>query len=72
MKAVVDRVSRSAGRGVTIEEIDISSDPELESRYGLEIPVLTVDGRKAAKYRVTEQELTRLLTARAGPAGEAG
>ena len=32
--------------------------PALEARYGLEIPVLMVDGKKAAKYRMTEEELT--------------
>jgi hypothetical protein len=61
MKEVVTRtVERFTGRA-QIEEIDISTDPALEARYGLEIPVLMVDGRKAAKYRVTEAELTRLL-----------
>lgn len=54
---------------LTLEEVDISTDPALEARYGLEIPVLLVDGRKAAKYRVSEQELRRLLTDRAGRAG---
>jgi hypothetical protein len=62
MKAVVDRVARWAP--VTIDIIDISNDRQLESRYGLEIPVLLVDGRKAAKYRVTEDELRRILEAR--------
>ena len=33
-------------------------------RYGLEIPVLMIDGRKVAKYRVTEAELTRMLDGR--------
>ena len=61
MKEVVTRtIQRFTGRA-QIEEIDISTDPALEARYGLEIPVLMVDGRKAAKYRVTEAELTRLL-----------
>ena len=64
MKAVVQRAARGADARVTIEEIDISNDPELEARYGLEIPVLLVDGRKAAKYRVTEQELARMLASR--------
>jgi thiol-disulfide isomerase/thioredoxin len=52
MNAVVERVVRSAPAPVTIEVIDISTDPELETRYGLEIPVLVVNGKKAAKYRV--------------------
>jgi len=34
---------------------------EREARYGLEIPVLLVDGRKAAKYRITEIELRRVI-----------
>jgi hypothetical protein len=62
MKAVVQQV-RTKTR-FTLEEIDISSNAELEARYGLEIPVLVVNGRKAAKYRVTEAELERLLEGR--------
>lgn len=70
MKAVVARVARSVP--LALEEIDISSDPDLEERYGLEIPVLMIAGRKAAKYRVTEEDLRRLLISRDGGAGEAG
>jgi hypothetical protein len=66
MKAVIHRVTRAADTPITVEEIDISTDPDLEARYGLEIPVLLVDGKKAAKYRVTEDELARLLAARNG------
>jgi hypothetical protein len=62
MMAVIDRVRRAAS--FTIEAIDISTDAELESRYGLEIPVLLVDGKKVAKYRVSETELKRILLAR--------
>jgi thiol-disulfide isomerase/thioredoxin len=61
MKAVVERVARSTALPLTIEEIDISTDPALEARYGVEIPVLLVDGKKAAKYRVTEEALRRWL-----------
>ena len=66
MKGVVNRVVQRTATPVTIEEIDISTDGELERRYGLEIPVLLVDGRKAAKYRITEADLSRLLASRAG------
>ena len=65
MKAVVARVARTS-IAVTLEEIDISTDPELEARYGLEIPVLMVDGKKAAKYRVAEEELRRMLAGQGG------
>ena len=72
MKAVVDRVAQSIPMAIVV--IDISTDPRLEALYGEEIPVLLVDGRKAAKYRVSERELVRLLNARAhtrsgGPGG---
>jgi glutaredoxin len=66
MKAAVRRVARWVTAPITIEEIDISTDPDLEARYGLEIPVLLVDGKKVAKYRVSDEDLTRLLRARAG------
>ena len=59
MTAVIERVVR--GTAWTVEKVDISTDAELEARYGLEIPVLLVDGRKAAKYRVSEGELRRIL-----------
>jgi len=64
MKAVVQRAVRVSGVAVTIEEIDISVDADLEARYGVDIPVLFVEGRKTAKHRVTEAEVTRMLRAR--------
>ncbi|MBI3796610.1 MAG: glutaredoxin family protein [Deltaproteobacteria bacterium] len=45
----------------TLEETDISLDPELEARFGQEIPVLFINGRKAFKYRLTAGELRRRL-----------
>jgi hypothetical protein len=62
MKAVIYRVARRVP--LTLEVVDISGDPELEAQYGIEIPVLMVDGRKAAKYRVTEEELIRMVHGR--------
>ncbi len=69
MKHVVQRVARASEAPIAIEEVDISMDPALEARYGVEIPVLLVDGRRAARSRVTGRELTRILTDRAGRAG---
>jgi hypothetical protein len=67
MKAVVTAVGRRLP--LVLEEVDISTDPALESLYGLEIPILMIEGRKAAKYRITEAELLRALEARARGAG---
>jgi glutaredoxin len=72
LKATVERAVRASDLEVSIEDIDISTDPELEARYGIEIPVLLVDGRKAAKYRVSEWDVRRMLAARTGGAGGAG
>ena len=59
MKALVRRVGRRVP--VEVQEVDISGDAELERLYGQEIPVLMIDGRKAAKYRVSETDLLRRL-----------
>jgi glutaredoxin len=60
MKALVRRSIHGRAE-IELEEIDISGDPALLARYALEIPVLLIDGKKAAKYRVTEEELRRRL-----------
>jgi len=62
MKALVTRVAPA----VPVDVVDISTAPELEARYGLEIPVLLLDGRKIAKYRITEADLRRLLVSANG------
>ena len=62
MKLLVQRVGASIP--ITLEEIDISTSSELEQLYGLEIPVLFVAGKKVAKYRVSENDLRRILAGR--------
>jgi hypothetical protein len=64
MKTLVLHVGRSIP--FSLQEVDISGDPELETRYGLEIPVLLVDGWKIAKYRVSEEQFRRALNSRSG------
>ena len=65
MKSIVRRAI--AGRhDIQIEEVDISGNEDLLNRYGLEIPVLLIDGTKAAKYRISEGALRRMLEARPG------
>jgi glutaredoxin len=67
MKVIVERVVRDTHAQARIEEVDIAGDADLEARYALEIPVLLVNGKKAAKYRVTEEELRRRLNAEGLP-----
>ena len=68
MKAIVHRVitKHADDIDIAVDEIDISAHRELLDRYGLEIPVLMIDGKKVAKYRVSEQELTRMVDVRRG------
>ena len=70
MKATVRRVAREVP--LLLEEVDISTDPAFEAQYGVEIPVLLVDGKKAAKYRIDEDGLRRILAGRSGGPGGAG
>ena len=44
-------------------EIDIDADPDLVRLYGHEVPVITIDRRKAFKYRVDMNEFLKKLAA---------
>ena len=67
MKALVTRVIDRTSTEARLEEINVETDADLERRFGLEVPVLMLNGKKVAKFRVSEEALTRVLTAgRAG------
>jgi glutaredoxin len=56
---------RLAGRAhFHLREIDIDTDPELVRRFNDEVPVVFIQGRKAFKYHLNEEEFLRLLSAR--------
>lgn len=59
MKAVIGEVARKMP--IDLEEIDIDGAAELRQRFGDEVPVLFIGGRKAFKYRVTARELEKRL-----------
>lgn len=44
-----------------LQRVEIDGHPELEMRFGREVPVLFVNDRKAFKYRCTPRELRRRL-----------
>jgi hypothetical protein len=48
----------------TLEELDVDADPTLARRYGLDIPVLLLDGVKVCQHRLDQDELRRLLRPR--------
>ena len=59
MKSVIANVALKVP--IEVEVIDVDSADELREKFGDEVPVLFVDGRKAFKYRVTAKELEKLL-----------
>jgi hypothetical protein len=44
--------------------VDVDSDPLLARRYGLDIPVLLLDGEKVCQHRLDPDELLRFLRPR--------
>jgi glutaredoxin len=58
-RAVVARVCDDLGE--TWAEVDIESDPDLEDRFGEEVPVTFVDGRQHDFWRVDEARLRAAL-----------
>jgi predicted thioredoxin/glutaredoxin len=44
-----------------IDVIDVDTDPDLARRYGLNVPVLLLDGVVVCRHRLDVPELTRLL-----------
>ncbi|MCD6639047.1 MAG: glutaredoxin family protein [Nocardioides sp.] len=58
-REVVSRVCSDLG--VSFDEIDIDLDPDLEDRFGEEIPVTFVDGAQHDYWRVDEARLRAAL-----------
>ena len=44
-------------------QIDIDADPDLVRLYGHEVPVITINRRKAFKYKVNIDDLLKKLAA---------
>ena len=57
-----EAVRQVAGEfSLNVIEVDVDSSAELQRRYGDEVPVLFINGRKAFKVRVAEGELKKRL-----------
>ena len=48
-------------RAGTVEIVDVDGESELQSRYGLRVPVLVANGAVVMEGRFDEPELARLL-----------
>ena len=67
---VVTSVLAELGPGastVTLEELSILDDPELNARYWDEIPVVLLDDRVHTIWRVDAQRLSDALRSAVGP-----
>ena len=62
-KATVESVAEAADREVTVEVVDVDTDPELRAEYGDRVPYVLVDGTPKLKYRVDADALRAALTA---------
>ncbi len=54
----------AAELGMTVRAVDIESDPVLEERYGLDIPVLAHEGAEICRHRLDEAALRRFAQAK--------
>lgn len=53
----------AADLGVSWEEVDVDSDPELSAEYGDLVPVILVDGEEHGYFRVEPDRLRTSLLA---------
>lgn len=59
---VKESLAKLARRGgFTWSEVDVDTDTELRRQFNDEVPVVFIDGRKAFKYHMSEQEFLKKL-----------
>lgn len=46
-----------------LEEINIDEDPALKEAYGTQIPVLTINGKEAFRYRLNASDFRQQIRA---------
>jgi glutaredoxin len=59
VKETIERLTHRAS--FTWREVDIDADENLKQQYNTEVPVVFIDGRKAFKYSMNEDEFLRKL-----------
>ena len=61
MREVIEGAREKQPFELVVIDLDAEATEEKRAAYTLEVPVLEIDGRKVAKYRVDEARLLRLL-----------
>jgi glutaredoxin len=59
VKESLHKLSRRGG--FTWQEVDVDADAALRREFNDQVPVVFIDGRKAFKYHMDEQEFLRRL-----------
>ena len=59
VKESLHKLSRRGG--FTWQEVDVDADASLRHEFNDQVPVVFIDGRKAFKYHMDEQEFLRKL-----------
>ncbi len=64
MKTVIEEVADQSprGRALKVAEVDVSTDPDLEARWGSEIPVLLYGGQEIARHRISASQLSEAIS----------
>lgn len=60
-EALLELEAARASAAFSLEKIDVDTDPALVEKYGHEVPVVEIDGRKAFKYQVSRRKFLQLL-----------
>jgi glutaredoxin len=64
-EVVKDTLTRAQSRAeFQWREVDIDTDPELQRLYNEEVPVVFIDGRKAFKYHMDENDFLQKMQRR--------
>jgi glutaredoxin len=61
MRAVIDRARAERAFDLVVIDLDTEAPADKRAAYDWEVPVLEIEGRKVAKYRIDEARLLRLL-----------
>lgn len=56
--------------GLVLSKVDVSADPALEARFGMDVPLLFFGEREVARHRATREQIRRGVAAAAAVHGE--
>lgn len=54
--------ARKTGHAVDAEQVDVDSIPALRLRYGLDVPVVAIDGQESFRHFVSAEDLWKRLS----------